>query len=81
MSDDVTYEVRDTDVGKVERGVFWVIQYGKHLAYVDERGVKHDSWGLLFRDADHIEKYANAWWTHCKRTGQPLVPKAQEATA
>jgi hypothetical protein len=36
---------------------------------------------LLFRDADHIEKYANAWWTHCKRTGQPLVPKAQEATA
>lgn len=47
----------------------WVIQYGKHLAYVDERGVKHDSWGLLFRDADHIEKYANAWYLHCRRKG------------
>jgi hypothetical protein len=46
----------------------WVIQYGKHLAPV-WRGEKQDSWGLLFRDADHIEKYARAWWTHCRRNG------------
>lgn len=39
----------------------WVIQYGKHLAYVDGRGVKHDRFGLLFQDAEHVEKYANAW--------------------
>ena len=39
----------------------WVIQYGKHFAYVDEKGVRHDSFGLLFRDAEHIERYANAW--------------------
>jgi hypothetical protein len=38
-----------------------VIQYGKHFAYVDDRGVRHDSFGLLFRDAEHIEKYANAF--------------------
>jgi hypothetical protein len=36
-----------------------VIQHGKHLAYVDERGHRHDSFGLLFRDAEHIERYAN----------------------
>jgi hypothetical protein len=39
----------------------WVIQHGRHLAYVDERGVRHDSFGLLFRDAEHIERYANGW--------------------
>ena len=39
----------------------WVIQYGKHFAYVDDRGVKHDRFGLLFQDAEHIEKYANAY--------------------
>ena len=37
----------------------WVIQYGKHLAYVDEKGERHDGFGLLFRDSDHIERYAN----------------------
>lgn len=39
----------------------WVIQHGKHLAYVDEKGTVHDSFGLLFRDAEHIERYANGW--------------------
>lgn len=39
----------------------WVIQYGKHFAYVDEKGVKHDRFGLLFQDAEHIEKYANGY--------------------
>jgi hypothetical protein len=39
----------------------WVIQYGRHFAYVDGNGVKHDRFGLLFQDAEHIEKYANAW--------------------
>jgi len=39
----------------------WVIQYGKHFAYVDANGVKHDRFGLLFQDAEHIEKYANAY--------------------
>lgn len=39
----------------------WVIQRAKHFAYVDERGIKHDSFGLLFRDAEHIERYANEW--------------------
>lgn len=39
----------------------WVIQYGRHFAYVDERRVRHDSFGLLFRDSEHIEKYANAY--------------------
>jgi hypothetical protein len=39
----------------------WVIQYGKHLPYVDENGVRHDSFGLLFRDSEHIERYANMY--------------------
>jgi hypothetical protein len=40
----------------------WVIQCGKHLAYVDPvTGEKHDSFGLLFRDSEHIEKYANKY--------------------
>lgn len=39
----------------------WVIQHGKFLAYVDEKGTRHDSFGLLFRDAEHIERYANGW--------------------
>lgn len=39
----------------------WVIQYGKRFAYVDEKGVRHDSFGLLFRDAEHIERYANGY--------------------
>jgi hypothetical protein len=47
----------------------WVVQYGRELAYVDARGNRFDSFGLLFRDAEHIEKYARAWWTHCRRNG------------
>lgn len=39
----------------------WVILRAKHFAYVDERGIRHDSFGLLFRDAEHIERYANEW--------------------
>jgi hypothetical protein len=40
----------------------WVIQCGKHLAYVDPcTGERHDSFGLLFRDSEHIEKYANKY--------------------
>lgn len=45
----------------------WVIQFGRHLAFVDERGHKHDSFGLLFRDAEHIEGYATKWWRYGKR--------------
>jgi hypothetical protein len=47
----------------------WVVQYGRELAYVDAKGNRHDSFGLLFRDAEHIERYARAWWTHCRRNG------------
>lgn len=39
----------------------WVIQHGKHFAHVNEHGVKHDRFGLLFQDSEHIEKYANGW--------------------
>lgn len=40
----------------------WVIQAGKHLAYVDPcTGERHDGFGLLFRDSEHIEKYANKY--------------------
>lgn len=39
----------------------WVIKRAKHFPYVDPRGVRHDSFGLLFRDAEHIERYANEW--------------------
>ena len=46
-----------------------VVQYGKHLAYVDERGTRHDSFGLLFRDAEHIEKYANAYHRWARQNG------------
>lgn len=46
-----------------------VIQYGRHLAYVNDRGRKCDSFGLLFRDADHIEKYANEFWLWQRRRG------------
>lgn len=46
-----------------------VIQYGKHLAYTDDRGTRHDSFGLLFRDAEHIEKYANAYARWARRQG------------
>lgn len=53
------------DLDKLE----WVIQYGANLAYVDERGTKHDSFGLLFRDAEHIERYANAWARYRARGG------------
>lgn len=48
--------------GKERDKLSWVIQHGKHLAYVDERGVRHDSFGLLMRDAEHIERYANGWF-------------------
>lgn len=43
----------------------WVIQCGKLIPYVDPvTGETHDSFGLLFRDAEHIEKYARkyAFW-------------------
>jgi len=46
-----------------------VIQRGKHLAYVDERGNRHDSFGLLFRDAEHIERYANEYARWRRRNG------------
>jgi uncharacterized protein with PIN domain len=39
----------------------WVIQCGKLLAYVAEDGERHDGFGLLFRDSDHIERYANKY--------------------
>jgi hypothetical protein len=45
----------------------WVIQYGKHLAWVDPKGTKHDRFGLLFQDSEHIEKYARAWFIHKQR--------------
>jgi hypothetical protein len=32
-------------------------------------GEVHDGFGLLFRDADHIEKYATKWWRYQKRQG------------
>jgi hypothetical protein len=47
-----------------------VIQRGKHLAYVDERGTRHDSFGLLFRDAEHIERYANEYARWARRSGR-----------
>lgn len=47
-----------------------VIQRGKHLAYVDERGTRHDSFGLLFRDAEHIERYANEYARWRRRNGR-----------
>jgi hypothetical protein len=46
-----------------------VVQYGKHLAYVDPKGTRHDSFGLLFRDAEHIEKYANAYHRWSRANG------------
>ena len=46
-----------------------VIGYGKHLAYVDPKGTRHDSFGLLFRDAEHIEKYANAYHRWARQNG------------
>src|SRR5262245_56819560 len=44
--------------GKNDRDkLSWVIQCGKHLAYVDPvTRERHDSFGLLFRDSEHIEK-------------------------
>jgi hypothetical protein len=53
--------------GKDREKLSWVIQHGKHLAYIDERGVRHDSFGLLFRDAEHIERYANGFARALKR--------------
>jgi hypothetical protein len=44
----------------------WVIQCGKHLAFVAEDGERHDGFGLLFRDSDHIERYATKWWRYLK---------------
>ena len=50
----------------------WVIQAGKHLAYTDpQTGERHDGFGLLFRDSDHIERYANKWARWVKRNGTP----------
>jgi hypothetical protein len=55
--------------GKEDREkLSWVIQCGKHLAYVDPcTGERHDSFGLLFRDSEHIEKYANKYARWQKR--------------
>lgn len=51
-----------------------VIQQGKHLAWVDETGHKHDSFGLLFRDAEQIEKRATAYYRW--RKAQASSPSA-----
>ncbi len=50
----------------------WVVFYGRDLAFVDDRGHKHDSIGLLFRDAEHIERYAVSWWRHARQHGLDL---------
>jgi uncharacterized protein with PIN domain len=55
--------------GKKREALSMVIQYGKHLAFVDEKGHRHDSFGLLFRDAEHIESYANKFARWAKRQG------------
>lgn len=55
--------------GKHREKLSWVIQAGKHLAYVNEQGEKQDRFGLLFRDSEHIEMYANKWARWLKRQG------------
>ena len=46
----------------------WVIQCGKRIPYVDpSTGETHDGFGLLFRDSEHIEKYANKYARWQKR--------------
>lgn len=50
----------------------WVIQHGKSLAHVDSKtGQRFDQFGLLFRDAEHIEKYAN---NYARARQRGLVP-------
>jgi hypothetical protein len=62
---------KDVKIGIDKRVLLsWVIQAGKHLAYVDEKGERHDGFGLLFRDSEHVEKYVRKWALHLKRTGQ-----------
>lgn len=53
--------------GKREQ-LSWVIQCGKRIPHVDpSTGEVHDGFGLLFRDSDHIEKYANKYARWQKR--------------
>lgn len=54
--------------GKHREKLSWVIQYGKHLAYMDQRGVKFNQFGLLFRDSEHIERYANSYWAWARKS-------------
>lgn len=50
----------------------WVVFCGRDLAFVNDKGVRQDHIGLLFRDSEHIERYANNWYRHAKATGLDL---------
>lgn len=54
----------------------WVVFYGRDLAFVNDRGVRQDHLGLLFRDAEHIERYCNGWFRHAKAHGLDLTTGA-----
>lgn len=36
-------------------------------AFVDQKGTRHDGLGLILRDAEHIERFANKWHRWMKR--------------
>jgi hypothetical protein len=65
---------------KGEKRVYlsWAILGAKHGAFVDDKGEKHDRFGLIFRGSEEIEKNANRYarWkrTHvcptCKGDGE-----------
>ncbi len=54
--------------------LIYVIQHGKHLAFVNDEGHKFDEFGRLFGSSDEIEKRANQWYRHARVHGlDPLT--------
>jgi hypothetical protein len=52
----------------------YVIQHGKHLAFVNDEGHRFDEFGRLFGSSDEIEKRANQWFRHARNRGlDPLT--------
>jgi hypothetical protein len=59
-------------------------------AYVDEKGVRHDGFELILRDAGHVDKFVKRWEAHdrartqprrlveamCERFGEPIHDRA-----
>jgi hypothetical protein len=40
-------------------------------AYVDDRGVRHDGFELILRDAGHVDKFVKRWEAHDRARSQP----------